>query len=137
MLKAGELLYKKHVVVEEELDGYANIAAEFLPTYEIASATDPLFHIFPLFELIFSAISICDDVLNSNFTIQIIRFMNIDLNFLGLRWIEGLNQLFDRPVKRTFLCHATPFDGTTLMPRLASSLASTLDGQGYLRHPSR
>jgi hypothetical protein len=25
------------------LDGYANIAAEFLPTYEIASATDPLF----------------------------------------------------------------------------------------------
>jgi hypothetical protein len=43
MLKAGELLYKKHVVVEDELDGYANIAAEFLPTYEIASATDPLF----------------------------------------------------------------------------------------------
>ncbi len=43
MLKAGELLYKKHVIVESELDGYANIAAEFLPTYEIASATDPLF----------------------------------------------------------------------------------------------
>jgi hypothetical protein len=43
MLKAGELLYKKHVIVENELDGYANIAAEFLPTYEIASATDPLF----------------------------------------------------------------------------------------------
>jgi len=43
MLKSGELLYKKHVVVENELDGYANLAAEFLPTYEIASATDPLF----------------------------------------------------------------------------------------------
>jgi hypothetical protein len=43
MLKSGELLYKKHVKVEDELDGYANIAAEFLPTYEIASATDPLF----------------------------------------------------------------------------------------------
>ena len=43
LLKAGELLYKKHVVVQDELDGYANIAAEFLPTYEIASATDPLF----------------------------------------------------------------------------------------------
>jgi hypothetical protein len=27
----------------DELDGYANIAAEFLPTYEIASATDPMF----------------------------------------------------------------------------------------------
>jgi hypothetical protein len=39
----GELLYRKHVIVEDELDGYANIAAEFLPTYEIASATDPMF----------------------------------------------------------------------------------------------
>jgi hypothetical protein len=43
MLKSGELLYKKHVVVADELDGYANIAAEFLPTYEITSATDPMF----------------------------------------------------------------------------------------------
>lgn len=42
MLKAGELLYKKHVVVEDELDGYANVAAEFLPTYEITSPTDPI-----------------------------------------------------------------------------------------------
>jgi hypothetical protein len=43
MLKSGELLYKKHVIVEDELDGYANIAAEFLPSYEIASPTDPIF----------------------------------------------------------------------------------------------
>lgn len=43
MLKSGELLYKKHVIVGDELDGYANIAAEFLPVYEIASATDPVF----------------------------------------------------------------------------------------------
>jgi hypothetical protein len=43
ILKSGELLYKKHVIVEDELDGYANIAAEFLPTYEIASATEALF----------------------------------------------------------------------------------------------
>ena len=43
ILKSGELLYKKHVIVKDELDGYANIAAEFLPTYEIASATEPLF----------------------------------------------------------------------------------------------
>jgi hypothetical protein len=41
ILKSGELLYKKHVVVEDELDGYANIAAEFLPAYEIMSATEP------------------------------------------------------------------------------------------------
>jgi len=43
LLKSGELLDKKHTFVEGGLDGYANIAAEFLPTYEIASATDPLF----------------------------------------------------------------------------------------------
>ena len=43
MLKSGELLYKKHVVVEGVLDGYANIAAEFLPLYEITSPTDPIF----------------------------------------------------------------------------------------------
>lgn len=42
MLKSGELLYKKHVTVEDELDGYANIAAEFLPSYEITSPTDPI-----------------------------------------------------------------------------------------------
>lgn len=42
MLKSGELLYKKHVVVGSELDGYANIAAEFLPVYEITSPTEPL-----------------------------------------------------------------------------------------------
>jgi hypothetical protein len=43
LLKSGELLYKEHIVVEDELDGYANTATEFLPIYEIASATDPLF----------------------------------------------------------------------------------------------
>lgn len=43
MLKSGELLYKKHVTVEDKLDGYANIAAEFLPIYEMASATDPVY----------------------------------------------------------------------------------------------
>jgi hypothetical protein len=43
MLKSGELLYRKHVIVKDELDGYANLAAEFLPTYEIDSATDPMF----------------------------------------------------------------------------------------------
>lgn len=43
MLKSGELLYKKHVVIEDELDGYANIAAEFSPSFEITSPTDPMF----------------------------------------------------------------------------------------------
>jgi hypothetical protein len=43
MLKSGELLYKKHVIVEDELGGYVNIAAEFSPSYEITSPTDPMF----------------------------------------------------------------------------------------------
>lgn len=43
MLKSGELLYKRHVTVQDELDGYANIAAEFSPSYEITSPTDPMF----------------------------------------------------------------------------------------------
>jgi hypothetical protein len=42
ILKSAELLYKKHVIVEDKLDGCANIAAEFLPTYEITSPTEPL-----------------------------------------------------------------------------------------------
>lgn len=45
MLKAGELLYKKHVVVHDEFDGLANIAAEFLPTYENDCPTDPIFNL--------------------------------------------------------------------------------------------
>lgn len=43
ILKSGELLYKKYVAVEDELDGYANIAAAFLPNYEITSPAEPLF----------------------------------------------------------------------------------------------
>lgn len=43
MLMSGELLYKKHAIVTDELDGYANIAADFLPIYEITSPTDPIF----------------------------------------------------------------------------------------------
>lgn len=42
MFKSGESLYKKHVIVQDELDGYASIAAEFLPSYEITSPTDPM-----------------------------------------------------------------------------------------------
>jgi hypothetical protein len=43
MLKSGELLYKKHVTVQDQLDSYANLAADFAPTYEITSQVDPIF----------------------------------------------------------------------------------------------
>jgi hypothetical protein len=43
MMRAGELLYKPHVVVEDKLGAMANLAAEFLPVYELDSPTDPMF----------------------------------------------------------------------------------------------
>jgi len=43
MLRAGELLYKPHVVVQGKLFAMANLAAEFLPIYELDSPTDPMF----------------------------------------------------------------------------------------------
>jgi len=42
MLMSGELLYKKHVVVQGELNRYAQLAADLFPTYEITSPTDPI-----------------------------------------------------------------------------------------------
>jgi hypothetical protein len=40
LLAAGELLYRQHVTVTENLDIMANIIADFLPTYEIDSMND-------------------------------------------------------------------------------------------------
>lgn len=42
LLAAGELLYKPHVKPSDDLDIMANLVAEFLPTYEIGSITEPL-----------------------------------------------------------------------------------------------
>ena len=41
VLRSGELLYKPHTVVADPLDAMANLAAEFLPVYEMDSPTDP------------------------------------------------------------------------------------------------
>jgi len=42
LLGAGELLYKKHIAdLPDELDAMANLVADFLPTFEIDSITDP------------------------------------------------------------------------------------------------
>jgi len=41
VLRSGELLYKPHRVVADPLDAMANLAAEFLPVYEMDSSTDP------------------------------------------------------------------------------------------------
>ena len=42
LLAAGELLYKPHIRLSDDLDAMANLVAEFLPTYEIGSITEPL-----------------------------------------------------------------------------------------------
>jgi hypothetical protein len=42
LLASGELLYKPHVKLSDDLDVMANLVAEFLPTYEIGSITDPI-----------------------------------------------------------------------------------------------
>jgi len=42
LLAAGELLYKPHIRLSDDLDVMANLVAEFLPTYEIGSITEPL-----------------------------------------------------------------------------------------------
>src|ERR1041385_1798929 len=42
LLAAGELLYKPHVQLSDNLDVMANLVADFLPVYEIGSITEPL-----------------------------------------------------------------------------------------------
>ena len=41
LLASGELLYKPHAQLSDELDVMANLIADFLPTYEIGSITEP------------------------------------------------------------------------------------------------
>jgi hypothetical protein len=42
LLRAGELLWKEHATdLPDDLDAMANLVADFLPTFEIGSFTDP------------------------------------------------------------------------------------------------
>jgi hypothetical protein len=41
LLASGELLYKPHIQLSDNLDVMANLVADFLPVYEIGSITDP------------------------------------------------------------------------------------------------
>jgi hypothetical protein len=41
LLAAGEMLYKPHIQLSDNLDVMANLVADFLPVYEIGSITDP------------------------------------------------------------------------------------------------
>jgi hypothetical protein len=42
LLASGELLYKPHIQLSDDLDVMANLVADFLPIYEIGSITEPI-----------------------------------------------------------------------------------------------
>jgi len=110
MLKSGELLYKKHAIVEGELDGYANIAAEFLPTYEITSPTDPIFSFLRFYIWLTRIVPrIPANLLKFDleaefqqvFSFPIITYAEFVASFATHAVIERRNQTTDRPIDAT------------------------------------
>jgi hypothetical protein len=110
MLKSGELLYKKHVIVQDELDGYANIAAEFLPTYEITSPTDPTFSFLRFYIWLTKIIArIPVNLLKFDleaefqklFPFPIITYAEFIASFATHAVLERQNQTRDKPIDAT------------------------------------
>ena len=110
MLKSGELLYKKHVIVDDELDGFANIAAEFLPTYEITSATDPMFSFLGFYIWLTRIIPrIPTNLLKFDheaefqklFGFPIITYAEFIAAFVMHASLERQNQTYDKPIDAT------------------------------------
>jgi hypothetical protein len=110
MLKSGELLYKKHVVIEDGLDGYANIAAEFLPIYEITSPTDPIFNFLRFYIWLTRIIPrIPSNLLKFDietefqriFPFPIITYAEFVAAFAMHAMIERQNQTYDKPIDAT------------------------------------
>ena len=110
MLKSGELLYKKHVIVEDKLDGYANIAAEFMPTYEIASPTDPIFSFLRFYIWLTKIIPrISANLLNFDleaefqkvFPFPIVTYAEFIATFAMHALQERQTQTYDKPIDAT------------------------------------
>lgn len=110
MLKSGELLYKKHVVVKDELDGYANIAAEFFPTYEITSSTDPILSFLRFYVWLTKIIPrIPPNLLKFDleaefqkvFPFPIITYAEFIASFATHALLERKNQTNDKPIDAT------------------------------------
>lgn len=110
MLKSGELLYKKHVIVEDRLDGYANIAADFLPTYEITSPTDPMFSFLRFYIWLTKIIPrIPSNLLKFNleeefqklFPFPIITYAEFICAFATHAVLERQSQTYDKPIDAT------------------------------------
>jgi len=110
MLKSGELLYKKHVIVEDELDRYANLAAEFLPTFEIDSATDPIFSFLRFYICLMKIIPrIPANLLKFDleaefqkvFPFPIFTYAEFIATFAMHALLERLSQMYDKPIDAT------------------------------------
>ena len=110
MLKSGELLYKKHVVVDDVLNGYVNIAAEFLPTYEITSPTDPVFSFLRFYLWLTKIIPrISPDLLKFDieaefqklFPFQIITYAEFIAAFAMHALMERQKQTYGEPIDAT------------------------------------
>jgi hypothetical protein len=110
MLKSGELLYKEHVVVENELDSYANIAAEFLPSYEITSPTDPMFSFLRFYIWLTKIIPrVPKHILTFDleaefqnlFPFSIITYAEFVATFAMHAITERQNQTYDKPIDAT------------------------------------
>jgi hypothetical protein len=110
MLKSGELLYKKHVIVQGEPDGYANIAAEFLPSYEITSPTDPIFSFLRFYIWLTKIIPrIPVNLLKFDletefqklFPFPIITYAEFIASFAMHAVLERQNQTYDKPIDAT------------------------------------
>jgi hypothetical protein len=110
MLKSGELLYKKHVVVQDELDSYANITAEFLPSYEITSPTDPIFSFLRFYIWLTKIIArIPANLLKFDietefrtlFPFPIVTYAEFIAAFAMHAALERQNRAYDRPIDAT------------------------------------
>jgi hypothetical protein len=110
MLKSGELMYRKHVVVADELDGYANIAAEFLPAYEIASPTDPIFSFLRFYIWLTKIIPRIPATLlkfdleaefQNLFPFPVVTYAEFIAAFAMHAFQERLSQTYDKPIDAT------------------------------------
>ena len=110
MLKSGELLYKKHVILQDELDVYANLAAEFSPTYEITSPTDPMFSFLRFYIWLTKIIPrISGNLLKfdheaefqSLFPFPIITYAEFIATFAMHAVLERQTQTYDKPIDAT------------------------------------
>jgi hypothetical protein len=133
MLKSGELLYQPHVIVEDELDGYANIVAEFLPSFEFGLKNDPLFTFLRFYIWLTVIIPrIPPQLLKFDlqtefgklFPFQIITYAEFIAAFALHALLERQNQTYDKPVDAAL--RKRWFNNSSLPPRMIEDMFDTV-----------